>query len=84
MEQLAKEGVGVILISSELPEILGITDRVVVLHEGELAATLETSKTNQEEILSYDVSDESLETAATSKAGAYTLGFCTGLSACPA
>ena len=37
-----------------------------------------------EEILCYDVSDESLETAATAKAGAYTLGFCTGLSACPA
>jgi hypothetical protein len=37
-----------------------------------------------EEILSYEVSDESLETAATAKAGAYTLGFCTGLSACPA
>jgi hypothetical protein len=38
----------------------------------------------EEELLSYEVSDESLETAATAKAGAYTLGFCTGLSACPA
>ena len=39
----------------------------------------------EEEILSYEVSDESLESAAaTAKAGAYTLGFCTGLSACPA
>ena len=38
----------------------------------------------EEDILSYEVSDESLETAATAKAGAYTLGFCTGLSACPA
>ena len=34
----------------------------------------------EEEILSYEVSDELLETAATAKAGAYTLGFCTGLS----
>ena len=38
----------------------------------------------EEEILSYEVSDESMATAATAKAGAYTLGFCTGLSACPA
>ena len=40
-----------------------------------------------EEVLSYDVSDEALETAAgkgKEKAGSYTLGFCTGLSACPA
>ena len=39
----------------------------------------------EDEILTYEVSDESLETAAaTAKAGAYTLGFCTGLSTCPA
>ena len=39
----------------------------------------------EDEILNYEVSDELLETAAaTAKAGAYTLGFCTGLSACPA
>jgi ribose transport system ATP-binding protein len=53
MERLAREGVGVIMISSELPEILGMTDRVVVLHEGHLAATLKTSETDQEEILSF-------------------------------
>ncbi len=41
----------------------------------------------ENEILSHEVSDESLESAAataTAKAGAYTLGFCTGLSDCPA
>jgi hypothetical protein len=39
----------------------------------------------EEEILAYEISDETLETAAAAgKAGAYTLGFCTGLSACPA
>ena len=50
---LAKEGRGVIMISSELPEILGITDRVLVMHEGKLAATLVTAQTTQEEILNY-------------------------------
>jgi len=53
MEKLAREGFGVMMISSELPEILGMTDRVLVMHQGHLAATLETRKTNQEEILTY-------------------------------
>jgi ribose transport system ATP-binding protein len=51
--KLAAEGVGVIMISSELPEILGMTDRVLVLHEGRLTATLKTKETNQEEILNF-------------------------------
>ncbi len=50
---LAREGRGVIMISSDLPEILGLTDRVLVLHEGRLAATLTTAQTTQEEILNY-------------------------------
>lgn len=53
IEFLAREGRGVIMISSELPEILGITDRVLVMHEGRLAATLVTAHTTQEEILNY-------------------------------
>jgi ribose transport system ATP-binding protein len=50
---LAREGRGIIMISSDLPEILGLTDRLLVLHEGELAATLTTGKTSQEEILTF-------------------------------
>jgi len=50
---LAREGRGVIMISSDLPEILGLTDRILVLHEGRLAATLTTPQTTQEEILNY-------------------------------
>jgi ribose transport system ATP-binding protein len=50
---LARDGRGIIVISSELPEILGLTDRLLVLHEGSLAATLPTTDTTQEEILSY-------------------------------
>ena len=41
------------MISSELPEIIGMTDRVLVLHEGSLTATLRTKDTSQEEILNY-------------------------------
>ena len=51
--ELAQQGRGIIVISSELPEILGLTDRLLVLHEGSLAATLTTADTSQEEILNY-------------------------------
>jgi ribose transport system ATP-binding protein len=50
---LAHEGRGIIMISSDLPEILGLTNRILVLHEGRLAATLTTADTTQEEILNY-------------------------------
>ncbi|SFB77355.1 sugar ABC transporter ATP-binding protein [Tropicimonas isoalkanivorans] len=53
LDELASEGIGVIMITSELPEILGMTDRVVVFHEGEVAGVLETAKTDQEEIMQY-------------------------------
>jgi len=49
--QLSAEGVAIIMISSELPEILGMSDRVLVIHEGSINGELETKKTNQEELL---------------------------------
>jgi len=53
LDELAGQGIGVIFISSELPEILGVTDRVVVFHEGEVTGVLNTRETNQEEIMAY-------------------------------
>ncbi|CAM2156157.1 putative ribose/galactose/methyl galactoside import ATP-binding protein 1 [Pararobbsia alpina] len=53
LDELASQGIGVVMISSELPEILGMTDRVAVFHEGELATILDTRKTTQEEIMHY-------------------------------
>jgi ribose transport system ATP-binding protein len=53
MDELAAQGIGVILISSELPEILGLTDRIAVFHQGRITGVLETAKTNQEEIMRY-------------------------------
>jgi ribose transport system ATP-binding protein len=49
--RLSDQGVAIIMISSELPEILGMSDRVLVVHEGTINGELETKKTNQEEIL---------------------------------
>lgn len=53
LDRLAAQGIGVVMISSELPEILGMTDRVAVFHEGELVTILETRRTSQEEIMHY-------------------------------
>jgi ribose transport system ATP-binding protein len=49
---LKKNGIGVIIVSSELPEVLGI-DRVLVMCNGRITADLATKDTNQEEILRY-------------------------------
>ena len=49
--RLSAQGVSIIMISSELPEILGMSDRVLVVHEGTINGELVTKSTNQEEIL---------------------------------
>ena len=51
IDDLAARGIGVVLISSELPEILGMTDRVAVFHAGRITGVLETRRTSQEEIM---------------------------------
>jgi ABC-type sugar transport system ATPase subunit len=48
---LTHRGVGVIFISSELPEILAISDRILVMAAGRITAELDPVKTTQEEIL---------------------------------
>ncbi len=53
MNELKKQGVGVLFVSSELPEILGMSDRVLVFCNGKITANLVTAQTNQEEILHY-------------------------------
>ena len=49
--QLADEGVAIVLISSELPEILGMSDRVLVLHEGKITGEFANKNLTQEDIL---------------------------------
>ncbi|EMN4679681.1 D-xylose ABC transporter ATP-binding protein, partial [Klebsiella variicola] len=50
--ELANRGVAVIMVSSELPEILGMSDRVMVMHEGRITGILEKDEADQETILS--------------------------------
>ena len=49
--QLAKQGVAIIMISSELPEVLGMSDRVMVMHEGKVGGILSRAEATQERIL---------------------------------
>ncbi len=48
---LAREGKGVIVISSEMPELLGLSDRILVMCEGRLSGVLDRSEATEEEIL---------------------------------
>ncbi|NME35923.1 MULTISPECIES: galactose/methyl galactoside ABC transporter ATP-binding protein MglA [Fusobacterium] len=51
MIELAKKDKGIIMVSSEMPELLGVTDRILVMSNGRVAGIVKTSETTQEEIL---------------------------------
>lgn len=51
MNDLAKQGVSIIMISSELPEILNMSDRIYVMSHGEVTGCLEHSEATQEKIM---------------------------------
>lgn len=51
MLDLANKGKGIIMISSEMPELLGVTDRILVMSNGRVAGIVNTKDTSQEEIL---------------------------------
>ncbi len=53
MNEMAKEGISIIMVSSELPEILAMSDRVAVMAEGELTAVLERDEVSEEKIMHY-------------------------------
>lgn len=50
---LTSQGYSIIMVSSELPEVLGLSDRVLVIWEGRLTAELDSKKTTEEEIMQY-------------------------------
>lgn len=51
LRELAKNGIGIILISSELPEIIGMCDRVLVMREGRITGELSGEKITEENIM---------------------------------
>ena len=55
MNSLAKQGISIIMISSDLPEIINMSDRVLVMREGKLAGILEKDEIGQEQIMRFAV-----------------------------
>ena len=51
LRELASQGIGVIMISSELPEVIGMCDRVLVMHEGRQCDTISGDKITEEHII---------------------------------
>ena len=51
LNQLAADGVAIVFVSSELPEILGIADRILVMHEGELQASIPWQEATEEMVM---------------------------------
>lgn len=51
MRELTAQGIGILMVSSEMPEVLGMSDRVIVMREGRMMCALHTSETSQEAIL---------------------------------
>ena len=53
MNRLTADGTGIIMISSELPEILGMSDRIAVMHQGQLTVELPAQRATPEKIMGY-------------------------------
>jgi ribose transport system ATP-binding protein len=53
MNELTEKGVAIIMISSELPEVIGMSDRILVVHEGRIAGEVAGHEATQERIMMY-------------------------------
>ena len=52
MNELAAQGKAILMISSELPEVLGMSDRILVMHEGRIAGEItDTASATQEDVM---------------------------------
>ena len=53
MNQLKKQGIAVMFVSSEMPEVMGIADRIVVMCDGRITGELDAKEATQDQILKY-------------------------------
>jgi ABC-type sugar transport system ATPase subunit len=51
MSQLAQDGMGIVMISSELPEILSMSDRIIVMCQGRITGEFQREEVTQEDIM---------------------------------
>ena len=64
MNQLKKQGIAVMFVSSEMPEVMGIADRIIVMCDGRITGELQSGEATQEEILRLATSFENKMSAA--------------------
>lgn len=62
LNEVAKKGVGLVVISSDMPEIMGIADRILVMHKGRIYGELPKGKFSEENILRYSIGEPLKET----------------------
>jgi rhamnose transport system ATP-binding protein len=63
--ELAASGLAIVLISSDLPEVLAMSDRIIVLHEGRITAEIPRARATQERVMFAATGNESDEDGAT-------------------
>lgn len=51
MRKLTEQGISIIMISSEMPELIGMSDRIIVMNEGKVTGELNKKEANQQAIL---------------------------------
>ena len=51
MDRLVQEGVSIIMISSEMPELMGVADRILVMHEGDITGELQVGEFSEENVM---------------------------------
>ena len=51
MRELARQGAGIVMISSELPELLGMSDRIIVFHEGRVSGELPRAEATEQAVM---------------------------------
>jgi ribose transport system ATP-binding protein len=62
INELAEAGAAIVMVSSDLPELLGMSDRILVMRRGRIVAELDAKKTSQEEVLKHAAVEEEVGT----------------------
>lgn len=61
INELAEQGFGILLVSSEMPEVISMSDRILVMREGKIAGSMSARDATQEQILTYAMADTKTE-----------------------
>jgi ABC-type sugar transport system ATPase subunit len=63
MRELTRQGVGIVMVSSELPELIGMSDRILVFHEGRLSGELQGSEASEQAVMHLATTSPAVVTA---------------------